>query len=313
MRESDVLESLIQRALEWVWADPNHDLALGLRRKIWMALGREQGRGPGCIRRVALALATARHVLPFWESKYPQDRTPHTVLDSAEAMRVGRLDKGEAQALWQQAWDHLMELSYLDEASQGTAAGFSAVQALRTCIDDETLTLQGVDERLGDDQVDAEDLDASMFAAAAYAGGPAWDASSDSERRRQFWEWWLAEAVPQAYRAVASKPIEFEVLIVKPQPGGVRAAGRIIEGIIHVGDIFSVAFKRTHVRTPEGYAPPIRSDDRQVSIRIEQMRAYRHDFQELEAGMTAELVLSGEGVDALEKWDVLEGCASITR
>ncbi|RYZ17470.1 MAG: hypothetical protein EOO70_01815, partial [Myxococcaceae bacterium] len=196
MGEPEILKSLLQRAIESVRADPVHDLTLGMRRKIWLSLGREQGRGPGYARRVALALTTARHVLPLWELKSSQDRTPHTVLDSVEAMRVGRLDKTEARALWQRAWDHMVELSSSDEDSQGAAAGFSAVQALLTCIDDETFQLTEDDENLRDNQVDAEDMDASMFAAAASAGGPSWDASSDPERRLQFWEWWLSEAVP---------------------------------------------------------------------------------------------------------------------
>ncbi|MBN8230671.1 hypothetical protein JYK02_24460 [Corallococcus macrosporus] len=47
-------------------------------------------------------------------------------------------------------------------------------------------------------------MDASMFAAAAYAGGPSWDASSAPARRLQFWEWWLSDSVPHAYCSVAS-------------------------------------------------------------------------------------------------------------
>ncbi|MFP2896018.1 Imm5 family immunity protein [Corallococcus sp. 4LFB] len=205
MANLEILNSLIQRAAESVRADPVHDLSLGLRQKIWMLMGSERGSGPGCLRRAALALAAARHVLPLWELQYPQDRTPHRALDLAEEVRVGRLDKGEAQARWQQAWDHMVELSYSDVDDQsGAAAGFSAAQALRTCLEDEVLPQSEVDEGLRDNQIDAEDMDASMFAAAAYAGGPSWDASSDPARRRQFWEWWLSDAVPRAYRSVAS-------------------------------------------------------------------------------------------------------------
>lgn len=108
---------------------------------------------------------------------------------------------------------------------------------------------------------------------------------------------------------MASRSFEFEVLIVTSQPDGVRAGGRIIEGIIRVGDVFSVAFRRTHVRTPDGYGPPIRSDDRPVSIRIEQIHTYGRSLEKLDAGMTAELVLSGEGAKSLVEWEVLEGRA----
>lgn len=205
MAELEILSSLIQRVTESVRAAPAHDLSLGLRQKIWMLMGSERVPGPGYSRRAALALAAARHVLPLWELKYPQDRTPHWALDLAEEVRVGRLDKGEAQARWQQAWDHMVELSYSDADDQrGAAAGFSAALALRTCLEDEVLPQSEVDEGLRDNRIDAEDMDASMFAAAAYAGGPSWDASPDPVRRLQFWGWWLFDAVPDAYRSVAS-------------------------------------------------------------------------------------------------------------
>ncbi|WP_186002203.1 Imm5 family immunity protein [Corallococcus sp. Z5C101001] len=196
-----VLKSLVQRATTVVRADPVCDLSLGLRQQIWMSMGHERGLGPGHARRMVLALETARHVLPLWESKYLQDRTPHTALDFAEEMRVARCEKSEGQDLWQQAWNHMVELSCSDEEDlRGVAAGFSAVQALCTCIEDELFPLAEVDEKLRDNQVDAEDMDASAFASAACAGGPVWDVLSDSARRLQFWEWWLSEAVPNAYR-----------------------------------------------------------------------------------------------------------------
>lgn len=52
-----------------------------------------------------------------------------------------------------------------------------------------------------DDEVIPEFRDASYYASVAYsAGGPS-DPNSDLERRRQFWTWYLTEAVPAAYSA----------------------------------------------------------------------------------------------------------------
>ncbi|WP_342378363.1 hypothetical protein NVS55_03260 [Myxococcus stipitatus] len=42
-----------------------------------------------------------------------------------------------------------------------------------------------------------------------------------------------------------------------------------------------------------------------MSFRLESIQAYRHAFDELEAGMTAELVLSGEDDHGLDEGDVL--------
>ncbi|RKG86420.1 Imm5 family immunity protein [Corallococcus terminator] len=38
-----------------------------------------------------------------------------------------------------------------------------------------------------DDTLDADDMDAALFAAAAEAGGAPWDASANVERRKLFW------------------------------------------------------------------------------------------------------------------------------
>lgn len=73
MSDAGVLKSLVQRATAVVRADPGYALPLGLRQQIWMSMGHERGLGAGHARRMALALATARHVLPLWESKYSQD------------------------------------------------------------------------------------------------------------------------------------------------------------------------------------------------------------------------------------------------
>lgn len=43
--------------------------------------------------------------------------------------------------------------------------------------------------------------DAAYYASVAYAGGNPTDPISDADRRRQFWSWYLAEAVPAAYSA----------------------------------------------------------------------------------------------------------------
>ena len=42
--------------------------------------------------------------------------------------------------------------------------------------------------------------DAALFAVSAIAGA-AWEAVSDPEKRRGFWDWWLAEVLPEAWRA----------------------------------------------------------------------------------------------------------------
>ena len=43
--------------------------------------------------------------------------------------------------------------------------------------------------------------DAACYASVAYAAGAPADASSDADRRRDFWFWYLTDALPAAYSA----------------------------------------------------------------------------------------------------------------
>jgi len=49
---------------------------------------------------------------------------------------------------------------------------------------------------------DAWSWDESYLASMACAGGSAWAVSSSLEKRREFWQWYLEQAVPIAYNSV---------------------------------------------------------------------------------------------------------------
>jgi hypothetical protein len=55
------------------------------------------------------------------------------------------------------------------------------------------------------DYQDIEGNDATFFAACAYANGPVWKTISgegNATKRLEFWEWWLTQAVPNAWLTV---------------------------------------------------------------------------------------------------------------
>ncbi|WXH29027.1 hypothetical protein WA016_02974 [Myxococcus stipitatus] len=54
----------------------------------------------------------------------------------------------------------------------------------------------------------------------------------------------------------------------------------------------------------------MRTGDHAVSFRVESIHAYGHAFDELEAGMTAELVMTGEDARSLAEGDVLAATVS---
>jgi hypothetical protein len=50
-----------------------------------------------------------------------------------------------------------------------------------------------------DEHIDSDDKDTEFFASSAYAQNTAFWSDESAEKRREFWIWWLTEAVPNAY------------------------------------------------------------------------------------------------------------------
>ncbi len=80
--------------------------------------------------------------------------------------------------------------------------GYAAVEALHTAVADEEFDPSAIDVSLTDEDVDAYGHDTAFAAAADYAGGATWMPNSDASKRREFWQWWRAFAIPAAWWAV---------------------------------------------------------------------------------------------------------------
>lgn len=155
----------------------------------------------GRARRTHLAVDAARMVLWAWELYFPDDRTPHEAITAAVDYLRGAASKEQALSLHARLWRRCDEVSALDAAffRPEAGAGYAAAQALRTALEDELFDIDSFDDATTDQDVAPDLRDASFFAAATFANGPAREDYSSIVRRRAFWEWWLAEAVPRAW------------------------------------------------------------------------------------------------------------------
>lgn len=193
-------QSLSQRISESflaLRANPYYDLTLGYRQAIWAALGPDDGMGHKW--RSLLAISTARSVLSVWEAMYPLDTRPKEVLIQAENLFYGSGERSfiiaNGGALWQ--W---LELSIgVVEDVVPLYAGTSAYKALCVALQDERFAFTDIDFQRTDADIDVYDLDCSYFAACAYASGSIWESRSDPIKRLAFWEWWLQEAISDAW------------------------------------------------------------------------------------------------------------------
>jgi hypothetical protein len=200
------LEKVINKSLKAVDSHPQHDLNLGYRQAIWTALdysnndnliSQNNSNNLGHQRRAFLANLTIAYVLPIWYQEFPHDNLPQYLLSEADKLTRGMVEKEIAEQDYNNFLSYMNQLGYT-KSNMAFTVGYGAVQALGTALYDENFAPDDIDYEITDSQ-DSEGNDASFFAACAYANGPIWKAKSNSQKRREFWQWWLKTAVPQSY------------------------------------------------------------------------------------------------------------------
>lgn len=211
MELSTLMSQLISESLLAVQRHPQHDLKLGYRQAIWAELGTygHIARSMDFIghkRRTILAIFAARNVIPLWKHTWPADDRPSQLLTKAEWLMNGIEAVNEATEYGDRFWTWLEQSIGEYEDKTPLYVGASAVKALFVALQDEKFDPTDINFQRTDADVDVYDLDASYFAAAAYAHGSIWEPQADPAKRRAFWEWWLNEAVPNAWFAVSGEP-----------------------------------------------------------------------------------------------------------
>lgn len=181
----------IERALAALEAAPDGWLDLPHRRRLHDALGPSEAAG--LLRRAALQEAAVRRALPVWEATFPADRRPHEIADALLPTLRGERPEAELDALARALRADVAPLGSDPATYTQFYAGEAAVR----------LTTQGFD---GDDDLEFTEPDETdrdldeprVEALAAYAV-----AGEDPEARREFWRWYVTEAFPASYAAVA--------------------------------------------------------------------------------------------------------------
>ncbi len=200
------LNRALSQSHEAMLQHPKHDLNLGYRHLIWAEFGiskslSNQDALIGHKRRTYLAIFSAKHVLPIWNKFYVNNDLSYRSLNLAEKTLNKTIDEETAWKERNMHWERLLEMGNLEEKYQNVhGAGFSAVQALTTSLRDEIFDPSKINLELTDADIDPEEMDASFFASAAQANGAVWDSNSDSLKRKEFWEWWIREAVPNSWK-----------------------------------------------------------------------------------------------------------------
>ena len=200
------LREVLEQAHHAMQQHPQHALLPIYRYKIYQAMREAAGSHADRVR-VQLALLSARKVLPIWYEQRPNDPWPEQLMATAESIVQGHASKEAGFALAQRAFDRVVALgsewrgpgtAEINEYAQSAAE--AAVQALYEASGIFHLSKpQDARENETNADLDPWSSDPALWAEMAYTGG-VWDPASDLQRREEFWEWWLFEAIPQAWQ-----------------------------------------------------------------------------------------------------------------
>jgi hypothetical protein len=195
------LQDMIDNGLSLVQEDPQHDLRVGFRCRVFSTFDAVYGREASRAKRVKLATLAVEKVMPLWKLSLPEDRTPSAALEVARELNAETVSAAAANREIGQWWTHCDDLMWKHPEHQSVAmVGYAAIQSVREALSDSHFGCDCVNDESTDSDIDPYDHDSSFFAAAAYSGGPPWEGVSDANKRLEFWRWWLTSAVVDAMR-----------------------------------------------------------------------------------------------------------------
>jgi Immunity protein Imm5 len=192
------LEQRIAEARSELEARDDGRLPLPQRRRVREAFGPEEpldaaAAPPGLRRRVELARLAAERVMPVWYAEAPGDHGPEEMLVLADRRLNRQISAAQADDLADQFRVHADRLASRKAISQRALAAGEAARLVLVAADLDDYAEYPPDADDGD--IDPDNWEAAYVAAIAAAGYPEEDASV----RRDFWRWYLDEAVPKAW------------------------------------------------------------------------------------------------------------------
>ena len=219
----NAIEALVNTAFVEMQADPEHHLPHHRRREIYDAIRAETDHNAGNVLGW-LTVITAKHVLPIFEDLFPEETLPRELLDTAIGVLRGQVDDEYAEELQDLGYHASGHCWGYDEEEMPWNADIAAVAAYRALMEvlgyeplqhlDKSFILGTIDldsgnltenpkpvqgEQFTDVQL-CTDVNSDTAAPAAVASSCGADGPwCDPERLNAFWEWWLEDAIPDAW------------------------------------------------------------------------------------------------------------------
>lgn len=175
-------------------------LPLPERRRVRELFGdpgyRTEDRTPGRRRRFALHRACVERVLPVWRAARPDGHRPDRMVELAQELMDGTISRDATRSEWEH-FDVDLNAHSMDLGGRVYGAGQASAALIAAGGD------YGDETPLEDDDhdLDPDSLEASFLGSIAVASLSGESDDDDPQARREYWRWYLEEAVPAAYRA----------------------------------------------------------------------------------------------------------------
>ncbi len=147
-----------------------------------------------------LGVITARQVLPIWQNAKAQDKRPDHLLNLAEGVINKAVSPELTRSEVELFWEYLERFGGTEKGlsiKNALYAGTAAAEAVMEVLGRNPFEGVTINESDGDLDLDLWGSDTALWAVAAYAGRIG-ELKADRTKRRNFWTWWLKEAILKA-------------------------------------------------------------------------------------------------------------------
>jgi len=184
-------------------SDTRGHLPLPERLAIWKLLGSYSDRDTkaptiGDLRRAELALIAAADLIHIWNSTF--DKPDFDLLIEMCFMHLSK--RSMAQEIDQkrrELAEYLQDIEFGEDQMPAFFSAESVLAAATLILGSRTFDPYAIEPNTEDEELDSDRWDSAYFAAAAFAGGLPGDPQSSATKRKEFWQWYLTEAVPEAW------------------------------------------------------------------------------------------------------------------
>lgn len=186
-------EVLIRKLLEELRFSPSGDLILPLRKLLWNTITEDKFGSAKKLIITKLDAACVRHALFTWSDKFGDVHEISEMLSIALDVASGDISETEALSKRDDFYVEVVEdRDYEPHEYPAMFVGHAAANTVATAMLD--FTFDPSDLRR-DRDLDPEAYEPSYLIASAFAGGL--DEKGNSNLRREFWQWYLSDAIKE--------------------------------------------------------------------------------------------------------------------